>query len=88
MAEPVSPLIDGGPEPAERAEVARQVNEAIYEMAAQLDSVDRNDSRVGFLCECGCLALVTITAAEYRAAGGAHIAGHARPSRGRTAPQA
>lgn len=79
MAEPVSLLIEGGHEPTDRdaaAEIARQANAYIREMAEQLDAVARDDRPVGFLCECGCMGIVEATVAEYASADGAWIEGH------------
>lgn len=82
MAEPVSLFIEGGQQHADRgaaAEIARQANAYIRQMAEELDAVARNERPVGFICECGCLGIVEATVAEYASAGGARIAGH-RPS--------
>ena len=82
MAEPVSVFIEGGQEPADRdaaAEIARQANAYIREMAEELDAVARSERPVGFVCECGCLGIVEATVAEYASAEGAWIEGH-RPS--------
>ena len=79
MAEPVSLLMEGGQEPTDRdaaAEIARQANAYIREMAEQLDAVARNERPVGFICECGCLRIVETTVAEYASADGAWIEGH------------
>ena len=58
------------------AEIARQANAYIREMAEQLDAVARNERPVGFICECGCLRIVETTVAEYASADGAWIEGH------------
>jgi hypothetical protein len=83
MAERVPlPIFEGGVDPPQRseaAEVARQVNAAIYEMTARLDELVRSERPVGFLCECGCLAIAPVTVAEYDASGGAWRAEH-KPS--------
>jgi hypothetical protein len=79
MAEPVSLLaLDGidPPQGLEAIEVARQVNAVIYEMTAQLDQIVRSEEPVGFLCECGCLAIAPVTAVDYLAFGGAWLAEH------------
>jgi hypothetical protein len=61
VAEPVSLFIEGGQQDADQgaaAEIARQANEYIREMAEELDAVARNERPVGFVCECGCLGIV------------------------------
>jgi hypothetical protein len=56
------------------------VNAVIREMAERLDAVAQDERPVGFLCECGCLAIVLATVPEYDAASGAWLEGH-EPSR-------
>jgi hypothetical protein len=61
VAEPVSLFIEGGQQDTDQgaaAEIARQANEYIREMAEELDAVARNERPVGFVCECGCLGIV------------------------------
>jgi hypothetical protein len=55
---------------------ARRANVHIAEMAESLDSIVENPRPIGFLCECGCLEIVELTLAAYRASGGARIKGH------------
>ena len=72
MAELVSLLSDGGIDPApgrDAAEVARETNAVIYEMAKKLDALVPDEQPIGFLCECGCLAIVEVTLDDYEAAG-------------------
>jgi hypothetical protein len=78
VAEPLLSVASDPPEPAKLspAEMAREVNAVIYEMAESLDRLVPDDQGVGFLCECGCLGIAAIALGEYRAAGGAWIAGH------------
>jgi hypothetical protein len=52
------------------------VNAIIREMAQRFDAVAMDKRPVGFLCECGCLAIVPATVAEYDAASGAWLEGH------------
>jgi hypothetical protein len=83
MAEPVPLLfLEGGIDPARRIEaeeLARQVNAVIYEMTARLNELVRSEEPVGFLCECGCLAIASVTVDEYDASGGAWLPEH-KPS--------
>jgi hypothetical protein len=83
MSERVSLLVlEGGIDPPQRseaAEVARQVNATIYEMTTRLDELVRSEEPVGFLCECGCLAIAPVTVVDYEASGGAWLAEH-KPS--------
>jgi len=83
MAERVSLFaLEGGIDPPQRsqaADVARQVNATIYEMTARLDELVRSEGPVGFLCECGCLAIALVTVAEYETSGGAWLPEH-KPS--------
>ncbi len=58
----------------ERAEVSREVNRQIAEMSSRLDGAASLDVR--FLCECGCLSWVTMTASQY-VDGGAWYGDHA-----------
>jgi hypothetical protein len=63
------------PKMRERARVARETNAHIRQLAEAL----RDESPVGFFCECGCMAIVLVTVAEYDAAGGAWVEGHQPP---------
>lgn len=56
------------------AAVARDVNARIYESARRLAEPE---SHFDFVCECGCFTPVSMTAAEYHAAGEARLPGHA-----------
>ena len=58
------------------AEIARQANAHIHEMAEALDSIVRDERPIGFFCECGCLGVAEATLAEYEEQGGAWIEGH------------
>jgi hypothetical protein len=58
------------------ADIARQVNGHIREMAEALDSIVRDERPIGFFCECGCLETAEATLAEYEDQGGAWIEGH------------
>jgi hypothetical protein len=60
----------------DHAEVAREVNRQIAEMSARLNEDEALEVR--FMCECGCLSWVTMTAKRY-AAEGAWRNGHAAP---------
>ena len=82
MAEAASLRLDGGIDPApgrEAAEVARETNAVIHEMARKLDALVPDEQPIGFLCECGCLAIVEVTLADYEA-GGAWLQDHRPPS--------
>jgi hypothetical protein len=59
----------------EAADVARQVNAHIAEMAEGLNSIVKDERPIGFYCECGCLESVEITVADFRATG-AYRDGH------------
>lgn len=79
MAEPVPPLRHSGQAPSDpsaAATVAREVNAVIREMAERLDTIAHDERPVGFLCECGCLAIVPATVAQYDAADGAWLEEH------------
>jgi hypothetical protein len=54
------------------ASLARETNGHIRAIATSL----RDRGRIGFLCECGCLDIATITIGEYDAEGGAWLEGH------------
>jgi len=58
------------------AEVAREVNGHIRATAESLAANDEDRDEYRFFCECGCLEGVTMTRAEYGAAGGAWLDGH------------
>jgi hypothetical protein len=60
------------PKMTERAWVAREANSHIRQLAKSL----RDETPVGFFCECGCMEIVMATIAEYDAAGGAWVEGH------------
>ncbi|HJQ73888.1 MAG TPA: hypothetical protein VJ814_03305 [Gaiellaceae bacterium] len=82
MTASVFPVSDAGQEPNEpptAASVARDVNAAIYDMAASLDRLVSSGRPVGFLCECGCMEIAPATLAAYEAAGGVWLAEH-RPT--------
>jgi hypothetical protein len=61
------------------AEIARQANAHIREMAEQLDSLIPDRRPIGFFCECGCMETASVTLAKYAAQDGAWIEGH-RPA--------
>jgi len=69
-------ISDPLPSPDDRAGIARQVNAHILEMAEGLDSILKDERPIGFLCQCGCLAFVESTPADFRAQEGAWIEGH------------
>jgi hypothetical protein len=60
----------------DRADIAKQVNAHILEMAEGLDSILKDERPIGFFCECGCLGFVESTPADFRAREGAWIEGH------------
>lgn len=66
----------------ESSNIAKRANAHIAEMAESLDSIVQNPRPIGFLCECGCLGIAEVMLADFRAAGGAWIAGH-EPQEGR-----
>jgi hypothetical protein len=55
------------------AAVARDVNARIYDSALRWHD---SESHFDFVCECGCFTPVSMSATEYRAAGGARLPGH------------
>ena len=59
------------------AQAASDTNAHILALEATLGG--REGREIGFFCECGCLEVVTMTRAEYEAAGGARLEGHAPP---------
>jgi len=61
------------------ADIAKEANAHIREMAMELDALVPDERPIGFFCECGCMALATATLTEYEAQGGAWIEGH-RPA--------
>jgi hypothetical protein len=73
----------------DRAGLSREVNVHILALEARLDDesfLARDPTRhlIGFLCECGCMAIVAATRAKYEKHGGAWLEAH-KPG-GRTAP--
>jgi hypothetical protein len=60
------------------AAVARDVNAHMYEVAVRFGA----DARFDFLCECGCLEPVSMSAADYRAGRGARLPEHSAESSG------
>jgi hypothetical protein len=54
-----------------------EINQRIRALGVDLAEIG-DPSPVEFLCECGCLARVAMTPAEYDEAGGALIEGHRR----------
>jgi hypothetical protein len=61
---------------AAAAEMAREANTHIREMAEALDSIVPDERPIGFFCECGCMGTVSVTLTDYEAQGGAWIEGH------------
>ena len=64
-----------------KIDVARSINERVLEVAAVMDETvgHLHLAPLQFVCECGCLAFVHVTAAAYAAADGAWLDGH-RPA--------
>lgn len=62
----------------EAAAVARDVNARIYDVAVRFGEGARFD----FVCECGCLKSVSMSAAEYRATGEAKLPEHSAETSG------
>jgi hypothetical protein len=62
--------------PPDSTDIARRANAQIAEMAERLDSIVKNPRPIGFLCECGCLGIIELTLAEFRASGEVRIAEH------------
>jgi hypothetical protein len=61
-----------------RAELARQLNGAIYEVGRSFSDGDEEDFSVTFYCECGCMAEIKLLLREYDVGAGASIEGHSR----------
>jgi hypothetical protein len=59
----------------EAPELAQAVNERIYEIVVRYGE----DVEIDYLCECGCMRIVTLSPHEF-VAHGAVCDGHARPS--------
>ena len=73
------------PKMPDRAWVARETNAHIRLLAKSL----RDETPVGFFCECGCFELVTTTVAEFDAGRGIYLPGHRqRPAERRPIPVA
>jgi len=66
------------PEDPKRAQLARELNMSIHEVAASLSGEGDEDFEMTFYCECGCLSPLRLTLSGFEA-GGALIAGHSRP---------
>ena len=58
------------------AQAASAANSHILALEDLLAPRGRDEQEIGFFCECGCLEVVTMTRAEYEAAGGALLEGH------------
>jgi hypothetical protein len=58
------------------ADIAREANAHIREMAMELDALVPDERPIGFFCECGCMGIATVTLADYDTQGGAWIEGH------------
>jgi hypothetical protein len=58
------------------ADIARQANAHIREMALELDALVPDERPFGFFCECGCMGTAAVTLTDYDAQGGAWIEGH------------
>jgi hypothetical protein len=58
------------------AHAAREANSHILALEELLDRGAREEYVIGFFCECGCLEVVTMTRAQYEAAGGSWLEGH------------
>jgi hypothetical protein len=60
------------PETPDRAWVAREANAVVRRLAEMF-----HDARaIGFFCECGCMGLAVMTAAQYDEQGGAWCENH------------
>ena len=58
------------------AQIAREANAHIREMAEGLNALVPDGRPIGFFCECGCLEIATMTLADFEAAGGVWLDGH------------
>jgi hypothetical protein len=65
--------VGGERDDAARADMARELNVAIYEAGLSLSAGEDEEFEQTFYCECGCMAEVKLSLREYDAAEGAYL---------------
>jgi hypothetical protein len=62
-----------------KSDLARELNAQIRKIGGELPRSDDMSEEFTFYCECSCLRPMSLTLADFDAAGGAFLANHSRP---------